>query len=424
MRFYTTQFNHWFWKLGRKWNHFYEVYFKLGVLACLILIPVSIFILIQSLYYDFFPTDSSVPSSPTLQPILPGVNIPTSDIWLYLLSILIASVIHEAGHALASYSNGSSIEGVGVSLFAIAPVAFVELTTDVFAAHSPLKRLQIVCAGVWHNLILALIAATLLLSRPFILYPFCDDGVSIASSRLDSEGGLFPGDSIISINNCTVIDRVTWKDCFIQTISNGQIGYCVSKEFISQESNIGTNDCCKDLQESRNLCFLNQQNDEKFCLPVRKVLNLNSGHCSNHKDCSSENICMKPFTETNSTKLIQMKLRNKKDYIYWGFPGDVFSSVTIVECTSSWSTFLSIVHWSENLLRYLISFSLAFGVLNVVPCFYLDGFWILAATLELKVFHLSEQSQKKIIRFVCAFGSILLALAIFRGFAGLVSGKV
>ena len=420
MRYYTTRFNSFFWSLGRKWYRFYEVYFKLGVMTCFILIPASLVILAQSLYSDFLSNDSSVPS-PTLQPILPGVNIPASDIGLYLLSIFIASVIHEAGHALAAYSNGSSIEGMGFALFAIVPVAFVELTTDVFASHSPVKRLQIVCAGVWHNLILAFIAATLLLSRPIILHPLCSEGVSIVSSKLDSQGGLFPGDSIVSINNCTILDRFAWKDCFIQVISSEPKGYCVNRDFILQEKNTIPNDCCVDSQiESRNLCFINDANNEKHCLPVRKILSLDSYLCATENDCQRNSICVKPFTMSNQTRLVQIKRRNNQDYIYWGFPGDVFSSVTVVECSSPWISVLSIVHWSEDLLRYLISFSLAFGVLNVVPCFYLDGFWILAATLELKVFNLSEAMQKKVLRLLCAFGSLLLVLAMLKGFITLI----
>lgn len=364
--------------------------------------------------------------SATLQPILPGVNIPASDIGLYLLSIFIASVIHEAGHAVAAYSNASSIEGMGFALFAIVPVAFVELTTDVFESHSPIKRLQIVCAGVWHNLLLAFIAATLLLSKPFILYPFCEEGVSIVSSKLDSEGGLFPGDSIVSLNNCTISDRLTWKDCFIQVISNEVKGYCVSEEFILQEKNTTPSDCCADSQvESRNLCFVDEASDEKHCLPVRKVLAVESGFCTtSSNNCQRNSICVKPLTLSNVTKLVQMKRRNNQDYIYWGFPGDIFASVTIVECTSRWTSVLSIVHFSENLLRYLISFSLAFGVLNVVPCFYLDGFWILAAALQLKLFHLSEVMQKKVLTLVCALGSLLLVLAVLKGFATLVHSKL
>lgn len=422
VRFFTTRFNSSFWNLSRKWRHYFEVHFKLGVIVSFILLPISITILVQSLYYDYYASgDNSVPT-PTLQPILPGVNIPMSDIGLYLMSIFIASVIHEAGHALAAYSTGSSMEGIGLTVFAIVPVAFVELATDVFAAHPPFKKLQIVCAGVWHNVLLAVFAATLLLARPLLLYPMCSHGVSIASSKLDGNGGLFAGDSILSLNNCTISDRYTWRQCFIQTISSPQIGYCIEDTFLQEEQLVDSNDCCREsIIERRNLCFISDRENNTLCLPVRKVLNVYEKSCHRHSDCLDDKVqCIKPIAESNRTKLIQMKRRYDKDYIYWGFAGDIFTSVTIVECTTSWITILSLVYWSENLLRYLVSFSLALGVMNIIPCFHLDGFWIVSAALELKLFRLSNELQAKIIRSVCAIGSLLLLLALFRGFYGLL----
>ena len=39
-----------------------------------------------------------------LQPVLPGLNLPASQVVHYLTSLTLASVYHEAGHAVAAYN--------------------------------------------------------------------------------------------------------------------------------------------------------------------------------------------------------------------------------------------------------------------------------------------------------------------------------
>ena len=67
-------------------------------------------------------------------------------------------------------------------IFILIPAAFVELPTEVFEGLSPRNRLKIVCAGVWHNLVLVLVSAFLILAAPAILFPLYTptDGVLIA----------------------------------------------------------------------------------------------------------------------------------------------------------------------------------------------------------------------------------------------------
>ena len=39
-----------------------------------------------------------------LQPVLPGLNLPASQLLHYVTSLSLASVYHEAGHAVAAYN--------------------------------------------------------------------------------------------------------------------------------------------------------------------------------------------------------------------------------------------------------------------------------------------------------------------------------
>ena len=37
-----------------------------------------------------------------LQPVLPGINLPKSDLPYYFLTLLVCTVVHEMGHAIAA----------------------------------------------------------------------------------------------------------------------------------------------------------------------------------------------------------------------------------------------------------------------------------------------------------------------------------
>ena len=66
--------------------------------------------------------------------------------------------------------------------------------------------------------------------------------------------------------------------------------------------------------------------------------------------------------------------------------------------------------------RYLISFSLALGVLNVIPCIYLDGQWIIKALIEIIVKNrMNNRNKKMIASLLITIGTILLVSCIVLG---------
>ena len=50
------------------------------------------------------PADNVTGPGLLLQPVLPGLNLPASQLVHYLTSLTLASVYHEAGHAVAAYN--------------------------------------------------------------------------------------------------------------------------------------------------------------------------------------------------------------------------------------------------------------------------------------------------------------------------------
>ena len=78
----------------------------------------------------------------------------------------------------------------------------------------------------------------------------------------------------------------------------------------------------------------------------------------------------------------------------------------------------------ELLLKYVIAFSGAIGILNLVPCFALDGQHILAAILlnkNSKYYITSEQSAQSIFLYSCImyFGTSLLFVNLALGLISL-----
>ncbi|KZT35486.1 hypothetical protein SISSUDRAFT_163590 [Sistotremastrum suecicum HHB10207 ss-3] len=97
----------------------------------------------------------SVPESTQLgfYAIIPGVTVPISHLVPIFLSLFVSQVLHEAGHAIAAATESISLSSAGLSLFVIFPSAFVSFppSLSLIPAHG---RLRIICAGVWHNLII------------------------------------------------------------------------------------------------------------------------------------------------------------------------------------------------------------------------------------------------------------------------------
>ncbi|KAJ2241112.1 hypothetical protein GGH98_005737, partial [Coemansia sp. RSA 454] len=104
------------------------------------------------------------PDPQVLRPIIPGVTLPTGHLWHYLLALSICAIIHELGHAFAAARARVPLRNLGVFVMGIYPGAFVELCKTKLDQASVGSRLSIVCAGVWHNAVTALLVFVLVRS--------------------------------------------------------------------------------------------------------------------------------------------------------------------------------------------------------------------------------------------------------------------
>lgn len=174
----TTAFNRSLLRFGniRSNTKFLKVWFSIGLIASLILLPIAILLLIYSLVQNFVSSNENN----LITPVIPGINLPASEILFYSATLIICSVLHELGHALAAVKEDVQVLNIGVTVFYILPVAYVNLNSENLKSIDPWKRLKILTAGIWHNLLLSFVCYLAYLSLPAILSIAFNTGKGVA----------------------------------------------------------------------------------------------------------------------------------------------------------------------------------------------------------------------------------------------------
>lgn len=325
--------------------------------------------------------------------------------------------------------------GFGIFLFIIYPGAFVDLFTTHLQLISPVQQLRIFCAGIWHNFILALLGILALILLPVILLPFYYTGVGVLITEVAEDSpaigprGLFVGDLVTHLQDCPVTNVQDWNECLDTITYEPQIGYCISASTLQQLSFPvraykrldGSTECCNN-HSLTDVCFSYRNNFNKrlhTCLPARKAVEATQV-CRTNKDCkksSSSSFCIIPSLETH-TRLIKVKHPPQIDMLYVGHPLHLHYTVSITSFIPRFK-FLSIdlPVVVETFVKYLISLSGALAIVNAVPCFALDGQWILNSFLDATLTSvIGDNDVKDLIGFfILLGGSVLLAANVTLG---------
>ncbi|KAF2362648.1 Peptidase M50 [Trinorchestia longiramus] len=251
VRVSTTLFNRLLSKWSFKYSSITQLWISIGVWVSLLCMAPSVVLLVYNVLQWLLVTLASAkkPSShptepphvpPVLQPVVPGINLSGEELPSYIFTLLVSSVLHEAGHAVAAVREGVHVDGVGLILLFIFPGAFVLLPADAMTTVRPLSKLKILCAGVWNNIALAvgaLLLAHLLPSLSVLAYD-SGHGAVITSVFENSPArgprGLHAEDIIQNINGCTVKNSLSFHDCLLQALTERQRGSCVSDTVVSE----------------------------------------------------------------------------------------------------------------------------------------------------------------------------------------------
>jgi membrane-associated protease RseP (regulator of RpoE activity) len=174
---------------------------------------------------------SMLPSAfetPAVSIVIPGVDIPGSQIYVPFIYGLIALatvlVVHEFSHGIQAVGEKIPIKSIGLLLFAIIPGAFVEPDEDKLKEAKRTSRLRVYAAGSMANITLALIALILLsLASSGIPYFFEEDGIEIGRVVSDSpsDGILKDGMVLEAIDNHEINDSASYVD-IVSSFSPGE----------------------------------------------------------------------------------------------------------------------------------------------------------------------------------------------------------
>ena len=187
-------------------------------------------------------------------------------------------------------------------------------------------------------------------------------------------------------------------------------------------------ECCDATNSSSHLCFefLGDDGTPEWtapplsCLPARTVLGSQPARCRTTASCGDQARCYRPVLEPPA-RLLSLRRRGGRPVLFLGAPVTVFGDTSVSGHVPRW---WPLPVWAprrlETLAQYLLSFSAALAVLNVVPCYALDGQWIWAALLEAALgARLSRRRRARLETAGVLAGSALLTANVVLGLSGL-----
>ncbi|ORX54473.1 hypothetical protein DM01DRAFT_1335618 [Hesseltinella vesiculosa] len=428
VRYTTQRLNGLFSSCARLCPAFWHVWFSLGALVACLAMIVSVAIMLiaavkmiiafhrlllaqDSSSHRLMKREEPVTASsddPLFLPMIPGVTLPMSHIGYYLISLLVCGVIHEAGHAIASFAEQVQIQSCGLFFIYIYPGAFVNVPDQYLQLLSPFRQLKIVCAGVWHNLVLYLWTLVLLQGGLKLLLECAgwqslegNGGVSVVKVRSQSPmyPHLPPSSIIYQLDDLDLENNlVDWNQFLLNKDGRNvlpQLGFCAA-----MEASTTSLDCCEiddtyPFGKSANAsvsCFKNYHAENGSrkpellsCLSTIQVLGArHPERCEHDHECSQPTMkCVTPFTPSPSGQVVRIYARmpdwwsqgdRDKVFIFEGELVDIWESIKVgILQPKSWLLPAWLPHRTELLLRYISSFTLALCLLNILPAFKLDG---------------------------------------------------
>ena len=183
---------------------------------------VGIFVAFGAMIFITYLLVSSLPSvfeTPAVSIVIPGVDIPGSQIYVPffygLIGLATVLIVHEFSHGIQAVGEKISIKSIGLLLFIILPGAFVEPDEDELKSAKKSSRLRVYAAGSIANITLAVIAIVLVsLISVGIPHYFAEDGIAIdrVVSDSPSEGILKGGMVLEAIDNHKINDSKSYTD--------------------------------------------------------------------------------------------------------------------------------------------------------------------------------------------------------------------
>jgi len=286
-------------------------------------------------------------------------------------------------------------------------------------------QLRVFSAGVWHNIVLGGLAWLANLALPLTLSPLYFHALTVVdtlpNSGVGGEAGLKKGDVLLAIQGRKVDDMSAYREVLAMLVREEDGGFCVEPRLITELSKAMDRGKCCDEGSAGSLCFSKKESEEfeYYCLPVRPLLRIDKLHCRNSDGCEDQNMCLYPLLEGNSTRLIIADRQNQQQLIFLGSPGEMYQSVQLTKYSPRVAFLpLSLPDQLAKLLRYTFSISFALALLNIVPCYLLDGHHIASAIISLMPVTLSTKHMATFL--ITCLGTALVAINIALGLLAVI----
>ena len=180
---------------------------------------------------------------PSVAPIIPGVKIPGSPVyvpfWYGIISLFVIICIHEFSHGVLSRVHKVPVRSSGFGMMAIFPIAFVEPDESRIQKISKKKQLSIFAAGPFSNILTAIIVISFafFFTFPFQVSMVSYDGVYFSEVIPDNPAYLagVPTDVVFThLNNISInsgpdffsaLDSFSPGDTLV--LSNSDVSYSI-----------------------------------------------------------------------------------------------------------------------------------------------------------------------------------------------------
>lgn len=205
----TTKFNSIIERTGARLRPFWKVVWTIGIAISIGGSIYITYVLARNLFLLFFKVEEASPVSL----LIPGLTLsPTfNTLFFFTVSIVVILVSHEFSHGVAARAEGIKVKSTGLLLLAIIPGAFVEPDEEDLKKARRSSQARVYAAGSTANILIALIALSLLANGPSVISPLyhtTPSGVQITEvvSGSPAEGILRAWDAIININGSPIMN--------------------------------------------------------------------------------------------------------------------------------------------------------------------------------------------------------------------------
>ncbi|MBD3263313.1 PDZ domain-containing protein [Candidatus Woesearchaeota archaeon] len=282
---------------------------------------------------------------PAVSPVLPGIKIPGSPIflpfWYGILALAFIIIVHEFAHGFVAESWGAKLKSAGVGMLALLPLAFVEPDPKKLKRLPLKKQLSIYGAGPFSNLVWALVI--------FLILTFA---VIPATANILEPNGLYV--------EKTMGPELQEKNLFTELMSTTpeQEPLLPAKKAGIKKGNIITKINDQEINTTKDF--------------VNYMENVNP----------SDVITMQIDGDLVELKTIENPENKSEPYIGIQFSQNVDATP---EAQEKYGIFAKLLFYLAQLLNWIFVLNIGIGLINLLPLGIMDGGQMLRAVLSKKV---------------------------------------